>query len=566
METEQMIIYLTRLETVLDDLGKLLFKAHLKVPLTLDREQSQELLRQNNRFEFRYQQLRNQKTKLLKQLLKLTSGDIYLRQKIGQLNELNQQSQAALVAAPEYNRQRKINRLRQLILNLQGEKIETSIVLCDQVLAYLYETEKTAFIAHYRPNVAPVAVPFLSRDFKMAMMMLNYMDIMFTPVELQRHIRLLVYRYTQESVDNVLIYDARTILPNAEKTGFSAVAYYFTFKQQSMTFISYKGTEGTMDDPRIKSFRQRLDNYVRESYQDWKYNIDAMLIGHTDNDEQLQLARRFTRYVVRHVKKIEATTRIYGLGHSLGGHFVQTLQLLDQPFNAGYTLNAAPVQLKQIKHYRPDLCDDATWQVLFELTKQNTQDKKIEQLLQVKTGLHYAEINNEWFIKDLMRIYFGFPYTFYIGTANYLNARNWTYPFVADIREYLKDDEMQAYSQFWGNLIHYLKRVENRNGTIILASLVTYGLQALREVYGAIKTPEAKRLFSAYARYLSDAKIFKDTPVAVQENFQRELSRPQTALRVLQGEWPFLSSVNNEMVETVIYFHTIEGARYFKSV
>ncbi|USG08628.1 hypothetical protein A4W83_08835 [Latilactobacillus sakei] len=184
METEQMIIYLTRLETVLDDLGKLLFKAHLKVPLTLDREQSQELLRQNNRFEFRYQQLRNQKKKLLKQLLKLTSGDIYLRQKIGQLNELNQQSQAALVAAPEYNRQRKINRLRQLILNLQGEKIETSIVLCDQVLAYLYETEKTAFIAHYRPNVAPVAVPFLSRDFKMAMMMLNYMDIMFTPVEL----------------------------------------------------------------------------------------------------------------------------------------------------------------------------------------------------------------------------------------------------------------------------------------------------------------------------------------------------------------------------------------------
>lgn len=566
MEIEQMIIYLTRLETVLDDLGKLLFKAHLKVPLTLNREQSQELLRQNNRFEFRYQQLRNQKTKLLKQLLKMTSGDIYLRQKIGQLNELNQQSQAAWTTTPQYNRQRKINRLRQLILNLQGEKIETSIVLCDQLLAYLYETEKNMFIAHYRPNIAPVAVPFLSRDFKMAIMMLNYMDIMFTPVEIQRHIRLLVYRYTQQSVDNVLIYDARTILPNAEKTGFSAVAYYFTFKQQSMTFISYKGTEGTMDDPRIKSFRQRLDNYVRESYQDWKYNIDAMLIGHTDNDEQLQLARRFTRYVVRHVKKIEATTRIYGLGHSLGGHFVQTLQLLDQPFNAGYTLNAAPIQLKQIKHYRPDLCDDATWQALFELTKQNTQDKKIEQLLQVKTGLHYAEINNEWFIKDLTRIYFGFPYTFYIGTANYLNARNWTYPFVSDIRDYLKDDEMQAYSQFWGNLIRHLKRVENKNGSIMLASLVAYGLQALREVYGAIKTPAAKRLFSAYARYLYDAKIFRDTPVAVQENFQKELSRPHTALRVLQGEWPFLSSVNNEMVETVIYFHTIEGARYFKSV
>lgn len=30
-----------------------------------------------------------------------------------------------------------------------------------------------------------------------------------------------------------------------------------------------------MDDHRIKSFRQRLDNYVTEGYQDWKYNIDA---------------------------------------------------------------------------------------------------------------------------------------------------------------------------------------------------------------------------------------------------------------------------------------------------
>ena len=150
----------------------------------------------------------------------------------------------------------QINRLRQLILNLQGEKIETSIVLCDQVLAYLRNRKNRVYCALPAKCCAGGGA-FLSRDFKMAMMMLNYMDIMFTPVELQRHIRLLVYRYTQESVDNVLIYDARTILPNAE-TGFSAVAYYFTFKQQSMTFISYKGTEGTMDDPRIKSFRQRL--------------------------------------------------------------------------------------------------------------------------------------------------------------------------------------------------------------------------------------------------------------------------------------------------------------------
>ena len=134
---------------------------------------------------------------------------------------------------------------------------------------------------------------------------------------------------------------------------------------------------------------------------------------------------------------------------------------------------------------------------------------------------------------------------------------------MTDVAPYLRKDEIQAYSQFWGNLIRYLKRVETRNGSLMLASLMTYGLQTLREVYAAIKTEQAQQIFAAYARYLYDAHIFKDTPVQVQANFERELSRPRTALRVLQGEWPFLKSVNNEMVETVIFFHTIEGAQYF---
>ena len=60
---------------VFDDMGKLLFKAHLDVPLTFDRAQSQALLRRNNRLEFSYQQLKTSKIKLLNQLL-ATAGPV----------------------------------------------------------------------------------------------------------------------------------------------------------------------------------------------------------------------------------------------------------------------------------------------------------------------------------------------------------------------------------------------------------------------------------------------------------------------------------------------------------
>ncbi|MSD84534.1 hypothetical protein GKC32_08695 [Lactobacillus curvatus] len=562
METTVIISTLFRLAKVFDDMGKLLFKAHLDVPLTFDSAQSQTLLRHNNRLAFRYRQLKISKTKLLNQLLATVGGDPYLWTKLKRLQALDTTS-LAVSSKPQFKRQRKINRLKQLIIDLQNEKINESTVLTKQALAYLYHIapDKVAATSKSGPVLAN---PFVSRAFKMDMMALNYLDQYFNVQELQYYVQYLVFIHAHQAAEAVIHYDARTVLPNAKQTGFSAVAYYITINRQSYTYISYKGTEGTMDDPRIKSFTQRLDNYVRESYQDWKYNIDAMLIGNTENDEQLQLARRFTRYVVRRVRKINPATVIYGLGHSLGGHFVQTVQLLDEPFDGGYTLNAAPVQLKQIKHYRPDLLSASKWQQLFALTKHNnTQDPAVAMQVHAILGHEYATIENEWFIKDLTRIYFGFPYTFYIGTARYLNVKNWQYPFVVDVAPYLQKDEIRAYSQFWGNLIRYLKRVETKNGSLMLASLMTYGLQTLREVYAAIKTDQAQKIFAAYAHYLYDAHIFKDTPVQVQANFERELSRPRTALRVLQSEWPFLKSVNNEMVEAVIFFHTIEGAQYF---
>jgi len=557
MAIEQVIQTLMRYEETLAELGKLQFRAHLAVPLMNDQTQESALLKRNNRLRFQYQQLRQQRTQLLTQI----TGDVYVRAKSQRLKVINQETPAnqAKTATP----QTQSEQLQDLLVALQNEKLDESNAVVNQILAYLLQQAPLAFKNAFKPRVAPVTELMASRQFKLDLMMLNYLDVYFTEDELKRYVIFLIYRYTQQTVDGVIFYNARTVLPNAEAVGFSAVAYRFILNGQGQCFISYKGTEGSMENPQVPSFRQRFDTYVRENYQDWKYNIDAMLIGHPHNDEQLQLARRFTRYLVRRMAKIDPATKIYALGHSLGGHFVQTLQLLDRPFDAGYTLNAAPIQLKQIKHYRPDLFDEQTWRQLFELTKADTQSPAIAQEMRQLVG-PFDEIQNDWFVKDLTRIYFGFPYTFYIGTARYLTTKNWDYPFIADITPYLDPTDLAFYSQFWGNLIHHLKRVENSNGSIMLAGLLTYGLQALRDAYNAIKTPEAKAIFNDFARYLCDAHIFNDSPVVVQAHFEKELSKPRTALEVLKGEWPFLSSVNNEMVETVIYCHTISGARYFK--
>lgn len=139
METTVIISTLFRLAKVFDDMGKLLFKAHLDVPLTFDRAQSQALLRRNNRLEFSYQQLKTSKTKLLNQLLATAGADPYLWTKLRRLQALDVASLAAVQANPQFNRQRKINRLKQLIINLQNEKINESTVLTKQALAYLYQ-------------------------------------------------------------------------------------------------------------------------------------------------------------------------------------------------------------------------------------------------------------------------------------------------------------------------------------------------------------------------------------------------------------------------------------------
>lgn len=562
MTTIASIKKLNTLEHVLSDINQLLFKAHVAIPLTLQPEQESQLMRQINRLAFRYQQLQRQKTKLIQQLSAVTQDYVYTTVKWQRLKMLDDQKGFVTLDVPRQKHGQK-ERLAKLIQQLQAEKVEENTVLVRQILTYYYHHEQADFLESYQP-LEQLNVVSDSRTFKIDLMELNYLDVYFTEPEIKQYVQFLAYKYSGQKARGVIFFDARQILKRAELTGFSAVAYYFIFDQQNICFISFKGTEGTMDDPNIPAFNQRLDNYVRENYLDWQYNIDAMMLGNTQNDEQLGQARRFCKYVVEQANLIDLKTVIYGLGHSLGGHFVQTLQLLDAPFTAGYTLNAAPVQLKQIYHYQPTLFEPDIWDKLFIITQVNTQNHEIEKQLFKYLGRDYHEIENEWFRQDITRIYFCFPNTFYIGTHHYLDTKNWDYPFITNVSGYLSDEDIAVYSQFFGNLIAHMQQVDKQNAATLLTSLLTYTWQSLKEVYNALQTPKAKRIFEDYTRYFYDAKIFTEMPELTSENLKPGLSKPRLAINILKNDWPFINSLNHDMVETVTYFHTIIGAKHLK--
>ncbi|GKQ42707.1 hypothetical protein RD055328_06300 [Companilactobacillus sp. RD055328] len=560
LDIEKIIDDLYQLEKILNDLDKLKFRAYTYMPLTFDESAVQELLVKNKRISFRYEQLKIKKTRLINKLLgysaKADSTNNYITYKLTRLKQLDDDSLKLNIN--NNNRNRKINNLKTILSNLINEHIAESLITVNQINAYLFDLDSNNF-----RQIDPIDL-YSSKDFKITVMELNYLSIYFSNDEIKTYMKYLIFKYSGHFASDIQFFDARTILPESTNSGFSAFAYAFKIDGNLQCYISFKGTEGSMEDPRIKSFTKRFDNYVNESFLDWAYNIDSMLLGNNENNKQLDLARNFTHIIIGHMNELDSNNTIYALGHSLGGHFVQTIQLLDTAFDFGYTLNSAPIQLKQVRYYKPNLFDEDTWNKLYSLTNYNAQDIETDLFIRNLMPKSFNEITNEWFRNDITRVYFGFPNTFYIGTSNYLNTTNWYYPFKSNITGYLKEEDIQIYTDFFGGLIAYLKHVKSKNGTRIMGRILLYTFQTLRMLYESIKTEKAKNVFKDFATYLYDSKIFKDTPTVVQDNFKRDLSKPMTTLRVFQGEWPFLSSLNTDMMDTVIYFHTIEGAKFFK--
>lgn len=551
--------YINRLQEfdkLCSNLELIKFKAYKYFPLTTSNNFKQELFVKFKRLKLQYQHLETKKKKLSQIIITelLSSKNSLSSTDLSKL--IDYQTQISTIINSHHPTNPK--NIMELINLISETNITKLKILNNKSLSLMFNNYLVYFEISKKNYIKKEL--FDNREFRFDLMEFSYEGEYFNESEKNLYIKYLVYKHSKKLVTNITINNVRHVDSRATNNGLSTICYFLNIDNINECFIVYKGTEGEMNS-QITSFNKRLDSYITESFNDWKYNINSMLLGLSDTNDQLAVARKFTKDIINNLTN-RKNINIYGLGHSLGGHLVQTLQVLDNPFDFGYTLNSAPINLKQIYSLDPQLHDSITWEELFNLTYYNTQnldtDLKIRSLLKHS----YTEIKNEWFQKDLTRIYFAFPYTIYVGSTNFLDTSQWYYPFESNITGYLKDEDIKVYQDFFAGIIASTKN--SKNGIFITISILNFISSQIITLYKNINSKKTRRVFIDFANYFYASKIFNKKPhLSDFENVPKKIPY-WISFRKLKSEIPFLRSINMEMINTVIFFHTIAGSRFLK--
>ncbi|GEO63412.1 DUF6792 domain-containing protein [Companilactobacillus nantensis] len=557
---------LNRLNRVYDQLDLLNFRAHKNFPLTFNKEDSKKLLPQNKRLYFSYSYLNKEKTRLtnlvLNQVIDLRAPQFdkdstihpQLIDKALRLRNIDQTHQETNFELPTRNR--KINKLKQLIAMIEDEQINPCRGYLNQIYVILLLNNLMPLEIRHEPYQAGELLH--NADFRTKLLQFDYDRYLYQEFRPENYLKFLIYSLTNRLPTYIRSYDVRDINPEAAECGFSSIAYEIVIDGVKECYITFKGTEANVDQS-IKSRSKRFEKSILENYKDWDYNVNSILIGSTKEDRQLIVARDFIRYLN---SQIASQSLVYGIGHSLGGHFVQTLQLMDHCFDAGYTLNSAPINLKLVKNVKPDLFSPDTWEKLFNLTDDSDGTKFITPALnnEIKRLLpyDYSEIINECFEQDMTQVFYELPATIWIGQKWEYNLSNWKYPFKNHPRAYLSSGEIHAYQHFFEELFAYLSSSDNGRQVVRNSfSFINARTKNLRDTIGEQKT--AKYFFD-YSNYLYQSGVFADQPQMVSKKF---IEQNNSLFRGSLREWPFLRSINFDMFSLATYFHVIDGAKHF---
>ena len=557
---------LNRLNHIYDQLDLLDFRAHKSFPLTFNKEDSKELLPQNKRLYFSYAYLNKEKTRLtnlvLNQVIDLRASQFandstvhpQLIDKALKLKNLDQTHRETNFSLPTRNR--KINKLKQLISMIEDEQINPCRGYLNQIYVILLLNDLLPLDIRKEPYQAGELLH--NADFRTKLLQFDYDRYLYQEFRPENYLKFLIYSLVHRIPDYIRSYDAREILPEASECGFSSMAYEIVIDGVSECFVTFKGTETNVDN-KIKSRSKRFEKSVLENYKDWDYNVNSILIGSTKENRQLYVAQDFLRYLN---SQVASKALVYGIGHSLGGHFVQTLQLLNDCFDAGYTLNSAPVNLKLVHNVKPELFTDNTWEKLFSLTDDTDGTKFITPELnsEIKKLLphDYSEIINESFEQDMTQVFYELPFTIWIGQKWEYNLSNWKYPFKNHPRAYLSSGEIHAYQRFFEELFAYLSTSDNSRQVVKNSlSFINARTKILRNSIGDQKT--AKYFFD-YSNYLYQSGLFADQPQMISKKF---IEQNNSLFRGSLREWPFLRSLNPDMFSLATYFHVIDGAKHF---
>ncbi|WP_125712874.1 DUF6792 domain-containing protein [Companilactobacillus kedongensis] len=559
---KELLKSLDKLNRIYDQFDLLNFRAHKVMPLTFNKKDSKKLLPQNKRLYFSYSYLDKEKTRLtnlilsqaidLKDPLFKQNKELHpaLIDKALKLKNIDETHKKEISELP--NRNRKINKLKRLITMIEDENIGLCQGYLTQMKVLLYQNKDSLFIERTQKYQAKELLD--DADFRMKLMQFDYDRYLYEDFTPENFLNYLIFEKVQRHASFIKSYDARVLLPEAEQCGFSGIAYEVEIDGIRECYVTFKGTEADMDYTE-NSRSKRLEKFLLEGYKDWNYNVKAILVGTSEELDQLAVARKFIDYLQ---KSIQDKCFIYGLGHSLGGHFVQTLQLTDDCFKAGYTLNSAPVNLKQVQEVTPELFDEQTWNKLFELTNQKTVTNILNREIKHLLPREYPEIINQSFEQDLTQVFYEIPYTIWVGQKWEYNLNTWKYPFKHHLASYLTESEIHSYQHFFAQLFNYLQ--DSTTGPQVMRNTLGFMRARVKILQDDIDKPETAEFFYDYSNYLYESGIFLDRPQEVTDDFSK--SQP-TMWKSSRREWPFLKSLNMDMLELSVYFHIISGVKYF---
>ncbi|AKP66175.1 DUF6792 domain-containing protein [Companilactobacillus ginsenosidimutans] len=560
---KELLQTLDKLAKIYEQFDLLDFRAHKVIPLTFNKKDSKKLLPQNKRLYFSYQYLDSEKTRLtnlaLNQIIDLKDDSFKANPElhpklIDKALKLKNIDETHKTNAPNMpRRNRKINKLKQLIALIDDE----NLTLCRG-----YLTQIQVLIHSHIPQLSPQRNhPYAEQellnnlDFRTDLMQFDYDRYLYEDFEPESFLRYLIYGHVQRIPSYVKSFDARDFVPEAEECGFSGIAYLITIDGISECYVTFKGTEADMDYTE-RSRTKRMEKFILEGYKDWNYNVNAILVGNTLGLDQMNAAEKFMTYLEDAVPE---GCKMYGLGHSLGGHFVQTLQLVSNCFDKGYTLNSAPVQLKQVQLIKPDLIPDKDWKHLFTITKDKTITSDLNKEIQKLLPRLYPEIINESFEQDLTQVFYELPYTIWVGQKWEFNFSEWKYPFKIHPRQYMDLPEINSYQRLFEE---FFARTQNATtGRQIMRTGISFAWDRMQQLRRDIDKPETARYFFDYSNYLYQSGIFKDEPKDVSKYFNEDTE--SSIWKSSRREWPFLRSLNRDMLELSIYFHIIYGSKHF---
>ncbi|WP_027108180.1 DUF6792 domain-containing protein [Lacticigenium naphthae] len=271
------------------------------------------------------------------------------------------------------------------------------------------------------------------------LLLFEYEKFFYTKTEQRAYIQWLIYRHTKEIWSTIEYIDARESLPSLQTSGFSGSALIVHSNEESEVLYNFKGSENSLKVLKNKLPTHFYQDFLLEAYKDWKYNVESVMIG--VGTEQLDDAQKFIQVIDNKIstKRFAA----YGIGHSLGGNLLQMIQLIDQPFKHIYSVNASPIQMKQVFQVAPDLFQKEEWEEIF--TSPASWDSSTNMDLKRRLAKKEFHSFHDRFQQDFTGLFLFIHSTAFLGDTEQVTMPVFTFHFPKNMRLYISEKDMYVW-------------------------------------------------------------------------------------------------------------------------